>query len=199
MMTIGGLLGKLFYELLLLLSNARGEWWSFGDGWTGSGLVDDGLSGYYIFIGMSAFFIAVMRTPITGFILISEMTGHYETFFPTLIVGILVYFLTHLMRVIPLNNLLYDFMIRHEEQQPARSIIYVNVGEGSYLHNKLCRQVVLPAGCRIVKLYRNKKEIPIGPLLKIEADDSIGIEVYSTEIEQLYRALISFGEADYSM
>ena len=194
MMTIGGLLGKLFYQMVLLLHNCTPGWWSLGEGW-----VCEGLSGYYIFIGMSAFFIAVMRTPITGFILISEMTGHYETFFPTLIVGILVYFLTHLMRVVPLNNLLYDFMIRHEEQKPARSIIYVNVGEGAYLHNKLCRQVILPAGCRIVKLYRNKKEIPIGPLLKIEADDSMGIEVYSTDIEQLYRALISFGEAGNSV
>lgn len=107
----------------------------------------------------------------------------------------MVYFLTYVMGVVPLNDMLYDFMIRHSDQQPSRSIIYVNIGENSYLFNKMCRQVILPAGCRIVKLYRNKREIPIGPLLKIEADDSIGIEVYSTEIEQLYRALVSFGEA----
>ena len=190
MMTIGGLLGKLFYQMVLLLHNCTSGWLSLGEG-----CVCEGLSGYYIFIGMSAFFIAVARTPITGFILISEMTGHYETFFPTLIVGIMVFFLTHLMKVVPLNDLLYSFMIKEGEQQPIRSIIYVNAGEGSYLHNKLCRQVILPAGCRIVKLYRNKREIPIGPLLRIEADDSIGIEVYSDEIEQLYRALVSFGEA----
>lgn len=188
MMTIGGLLGKLFYELC----------GGIGGGICGGICGGENLSGYYIFIGMSAFFIAVVRTPITGFILISEMTGHYEAFFPTLIVGIMVFFLTHLMKVVPLNDLLYSFMIKEGEQQPIRSIIYVNAGEGSYLHNKLCRQVILPSGCRIVKLYRNKREIPIGPLLRIEADDSIGIEVYSNEIEQLYRALVSFGEAGSS-
>lgn len=194
MMTIGGLLGKLFYELMLLLGTTSNSWpyWREVCG-TGN------LSGYYIFIGMSAFFIAVVRTPITGFVLISEMTGHYETFFPTLIVGVMVFFLTHLMKVVPLNDLLYNFMIKHDKEQPVRSTIYINVGEGSYFYNKLCRQVILPSGCRITKLYRNKKEIPIGPLLRIEADDSIGIEVYSDEIEQLYRALVSFGEAGNSV
>jgi len=38
------------------------------------------------------------------------------------------------------------------------------------------------------------RKIPIEPQLAIQEDDSIGIEVNSSEIEQLYRALASFGE-----
>lgn len=188
MMTIGGLLGKLFYDILYLT--------------TGTMLAGN-LSGYFIFIGMSAFFIAVVRTPITGFILISEMTGHYEAFFPALVVGILVHYLTRISGVAPLNDLLYDFMIKQDPQQPPRTVIYIDAESGSYLHNKECSNILLPDGCRIVEITRREKteegkwtnkKIPVVPNLVVQENDSIGIEVNSSEIEQLYRALASFGE-----
>ena len=196
MMTIGGLLGKLFYDLQLLIA---GSWLTVSTEVPASGT----LSGYFMLIGMSAFFIAVVRTPLTGFILISEMTGHYEVFFPTLIVGILVYYLTQILKVTPLNDLLYDFMIKEDVQQPQRTTIYIDAGYGSYFHNKVCGELTLPQGCRLVEICRMEKgkdgkpvnrKIPIEPQLAIQEDDSIGIEVNSSEIEQLYRALASFGE-----
>ena len=190
MMTIGGLLGKLFYEILIRINDIGGNPFE----WLGGNL-----SGYFIFIGMSAFFIAVVRTPITGFILISEMTGHYETFFSTLIVGILVFYLTQLLKVVPLNDLLYDFMIKHDTLQPQRTVIFVAVERNSYLCDKKFKEIILPSGCTITQVIRDKKEIPTEPNLKIKEDDSIGIEVYSNEIEQLYRALVSYGEASNSV
>ena len=51
--------------------------------------------------------------------------------------------------------------------------------------------------CRMEKGKDGKpvnRKIPIEPQLAIQEDDSIGIEVNSSEIEQLYRALASFGE-----
>ncbi len=202
MMTIGGLLGKLFYDLTNFISTSLlpSGIGLFAEDVAGLG---ENLSGYFIFIGMSAFFIAVVRTPITGFILISEMTGHYETFFPTLIVGILVYYLTQILKVEPLNDMLYEFMIKQDPQQPQRTVIYIDVEYGSYLYNKECANILLPDGCSIVDIVRREKDdngrwgnkkIPIGPHLVVKENDSIGIEVNSNEIEQLYRALASFGE-----
>ena len=197
MMTIGGLLGKLFYDVLLCIDASMRYWipeWVFIHTLQ-SNVADINLSGYFIFIGMSAFFIAVVRTPITGFILISEMTGHYETFFPTLIVGILVFYITQLLKVVPLNDLLYDFMIKHDTQQPERSVIFIAVEHDSYFYNKEIKDIILPNGCVITQVIRDKKVIPTEPTLKIKEDDSIGIEVYSNEIEQHYRALVSYGES----
>lgn len=96
LLSIGGLIGKIFCIALahldiLSLSN----------------------TGYFVFIGMSVFFISVVRTPLTGFILISEMTGNYEVMFPTLVVGILTYIFTEIMKVRPLDNILYDMMIKN--------------------------------------------------------------------------------------
>lgn len=95
LLTIGGILGKIFCILLsefdiVTLSN----------------------TGYFVLIGMSVFFISVVRTPLTGFILISEMTGNYEIMFPTLVVGILAYIITEILKVRPLDDILYDMMIK---------------------------------------------------------------------------------------
>jgi len=179
MMTVGGLLGKLFYEAAAFVC--------------GTGYIGEGLGGYFILLGMSAFFIAVVRTPITGFILISEMTGHYETFFPTLIIGTLVYFLTQTLRVEPLNDMLYDFMIEHDTMQPERTTVYIDIERSSYLKGKQICHISLPDGAAIKEIVRNKKTIPVGPTTTVEEGDQIGIELDSKDIERLYRSLICLG------
>lgn len=95
LLSIGALLGKIF---CIALSHFD--------------IVNLGNTGYFVFIGMSVFFIAVVRTPLTGFILTSEMTGNYEILFPTLIVGILTYIMTEILRVRPLDDILYEIMIK---------------------------------------------------------------------------------------
>lgn len=97
LLSIGGLLGKIFcitlahFEIVSLCN-----------------------TGYFVMIGMSVFLIAVVRTPLTGFVLISEMTGNYEVMFPTLVVGILTYIITEIVKVRPLDDILYDMMMRKE-------------------------------------------------------------------------------------
>ncbi|MBR5857188.1 MAG: chloride channel protein [Bacteroidales bacterium] len=179
MMTVGGLLGKLFYDILCFIS--------------GTGLIGGELDGYFILLGMSAFFIAVMRTPITGFILISEMTNHYETFFPTLIIGTLVYYFTQLLNVKPLNSMLYDFMIAHDSKEPALTTIYIDIEEKSYLNGLNVNKLSLPDGCTLKEITRNKKSIPITASQTILKGDQIGIEINSNDIEKVYRSIITLG------
>ena len=47
---------------------------------------------YVMLIGMGAFLVAVVRTPITAIILITEITGHFEVFYPSIVVGGLLLF-----------------------------------------------------------------------------------------------------------
>ncbi len=179
MMTVGGLLGKLFYDTMILI--------------IGEGVIGSELSGYFILLGMSSFFISVMGTPITGFILISEMTGHYETFFPALITGTAVYIFTQIIKVEPLNDMLYNFMIGQDKMEPERTIIYIDVEQESYFNGKSVGEVLLPARCRIISIERDKKAIPTGSSTILETGDQIGIELDSSDIEPLYRSLISLG------
>lgn len=99
LLSMGGLLGKIFCISLI-----------------GLDIVTPDSIGYFTLIGMSVFFIAVVRTPLTGFVLISEMTGNYDVMFPTLVVGILAYIFTEILKVRPLDDILYDMMMRKENQ-----------------------------------------------------------------------------------
>ncbi len=96
LLSMGGLLGKIF---CITLANYD--------------IVNLSNTGYFVLIGMSVFFISVVRTPLTGFILISEMTGNYDLMFPTLVVGILTYIFTEILKVRPLDNILYDLMMKN--------------------------------------------------------------------------------------
>lgn len=43
---------------------------------------------------MSAFLVAIERTPLTAIVLITEITGHFEVFYPSVVVGGLTYYFT---------------------------------------------------------------------------------------------------------
>lgn len=95
LLLMGGILGKIFCITLAYFD-----------------IVNLSNTGYFVLIGMSVFFISVVRTPLTGFILISEMTGNYDIMFPTLVVGIQTYIFTEILKVKPLDNILYDMMMQ---------------------------------------------------------------------------------------
>lgn len=177
MMTVGGLAGKFFYEMIYLIPPFAGS--------------DYHLSGYFVLIGMSAFFTAVVRTPITGFILISEMTGHYEVFFPAMIVGTLVYYFTQLLKVEPMNDLLYRFMLLNQKDEPPRSTIYLEVGGNSYFVGKTSQTLNLPKDCIITSIQRGKQELQFTNGITLMEGDQIAIAVNSSEMEQVYQPLVS--------
>ena len=66
---------------------------------------------YIMLICMSAFLVAVVRTPLTAIVLITEITGHLEVFYPSIVVGGLTYYFTEMLQIKPLNVTLYEDMI----------------------------------------------------------------------------------------
>ena len=149
------------------------------------------LSGFFILIGMSAFFISVVRTPLTGFILISEMTGNYDVFFPTVVVGVFVYFFTELFKVTPMNELIYNFMINKEDIANEKTTIYLDINNYSYFIGKTLSTVNLPKDCNITFIYRDRRPIKFTDSTAIQAGDQVGVEVYLNEIENIYQPLVS--------
>ena len=56
---------------------------------------------YIMLICMSAFLVAVIRTPLTAIVLITEITGHLEVFYPSIVVGWLTYYFTEMLQIKP--------------------------------------------------------------------------------------------------
>lgn len=146
---------------------------------------------YVMLVSMSAFLVAVIRTPLTAIVLITEITGHFEVFYPSVVVGGLTYYLTEMLRIKPFNVVLYDDMINTPTfQAQKRYTLSVEIMTGSYLDGKLVDELQLPEHCVIINVHRNRKDLhPMG--VKLAPGDQVQIEMDAQDIEKLYEPLVS--------
>ena len=146
---------------------------------------------YMMLVSMSAFLVAIIRTPLTAIVLITEITGHFELFYPSVVVGGLTYYFTEILRIKPFNVTLYDDMIHLPIFQAAkRYTLSVEIMAGSYLDGKTVSKFLLPERCAIVSVDRAGKVLrPVG--IKLVPGDQVQIEMDAQDIEKLYEPLVS--------
>ena len=65
---------------------------------------------HWIVLGMAAYFVAVVRAPITGVILILEMTGSFHLLLALTTVSVVSFYVTELLGQQPVYDILYDRM-----------------------------------------------------------------------------------------
>lgn len=146
---------------------------------------------YIMLISMSAFLVAVIRTPLTAIVLITEITGHFEVFYPSVVVGGLTYYFTELLQIKPFNVTLYNDMINTPDfQQQKRYTLSVEIMTGSYLDGKEVNELRLPEHCIIINVHRDRKDLtPAG--IRLIPGDQVQIEMDAQDIEKLYEPLVS--------
>lgn len=146
---------------------------------------------YIMLICMSAFLVAVVRTPLTAIVLITEITGHLEVFYPSIVVGGLTYYFTEMLQIKPFNVVLYEDMIHSSTfKEEARYTLSVEVMSGSYMDGKSVDELQLPERCVIISIHRDRKDWPPQGQ-KLMPDDQVQIEMDSQDIEKLYEPLVS--------
>ena len=146
---------------------------------------------YVMLISMSAFLVAVVRTPLTAIVLITEITGHFEVFYPSVVVGGLTYYFTELLQMKPSNVSLYEDMIHAPDfKEEKRYALSVEIMTDSYLDGKLVDELSLPEHCVIINVHRDGKDlVPAGT--RLIPGDQVQIEMDSQDIEKLYEPLVS--------
>lgn len=146
---------------------------------------------YIMLISMSAFLVAVVRTPLTAIVLITEITGHFEVFYPSVVVGGLTYYFTELLQIKPFNVTLYDDMIQNPAfQEQKRYTLSVEIMTGSYLDGKSVDELQLPEHCVIINVHHNRKDLKL-PGTVLVPGDQVQIEIDAQDIEKLYEPLVS--------
>lgn len=170
----GGLLGKIWALLLVR-----------------HGIIAPENISYVMLIGMAAFLVAVVRTPITAIILITEITGHFEVFYPSIVVGGLTYYFTELLEIKPFNVMFYEEMIKKSIFQTEKRLkLDVEVMAGSYFDGKEINTLHLPNHCVIINIHRDHKDFaPAGET--ILPGDQLTLEIDTQDIEKLYEPLVS--------
>lgn len=155
------------------------------------GMIEPENISYVMLVSMVGFLVAVVRTPLTGIVLITEITGHLEVFYPSIIVGGLTYYFTELLQIRPFNVILYNEMIQWPLfRSQKRTSLFVEIMNGSYLDGKEVTRLTLPQHCIIKNIRRDKKNLaPEGETLV--PGDQVEIEIDAADIEKLYEPLVS--------
>ncbi len=108
-------------------------------------------------LGMAGFFVGSVRAPLTGIILISEMTGGYDLLFPICISGLAAYLVGEALHDRAIYEALLEADLERTGHGPARAeprTVYIGVQSNSTLAGATIASARLPRGCVIAAVER---------------------------------------------
>lgn len=112
-------------------------------------------------VGMAAYFTAIVRAPLTGIMLIVEMTGNYSQMLPLLVACFCAYIMAEILKDLPIYEALLERDLKKGDnfsplRQPA--IVEFVVEPGSTFAGKAISALGLPPGCILVRCSDGKRE-----------------------------------------
>jgi CIC family chloride channel protein len=137
-------------------------------------------------VGMAAYFTAIVRAPLTGVVLIIEMTGNYEQMLPLLISCFFAYAITEYLKDLPIYEVLFERDLLQGEDHPKSAqpiVMDFTVQEGSPFDGKLVRLLGLPSGCILVRCSNGKREWIPKANTRLEANTRITAVIETDAIE----------------
>ncbi|MCW3097487.1 MAG: Chloride channel core [Chthonomonadaceae bacterium] len=112
-------------------------------------------------VGMAAYFTAIVRAPLTGIVLIIEMTGNYAQMLPLLVACFCAYIVAEGLGQLPIYEALLERDLRRTGSLPDPTeplVLELEVEPGSPFEGKLVRELGLPAGCILVQCRDGVRE-----------------------------------------
>ncbi len=112
-------------------------------------------------VGMAALFTAIVRAPLTGIMLIVEMTGNYAQMLPLLVCCFSAYVIAEAMKEKPIYEALLERELRRSGDASLLKdpvVIDFIIQPAAPFAGQQVRYLGLPAGCIIVRCYDGKRE-----------------------------------------
>ncbi|HEY4564741.1 MAG TPA: H(+)/Cl(-) exchange transporter ClcA [Thermoanaerobaculia bacterium] len=116
-------------------------------------------------VGMAALFTSIVRAPLTGIVLILEMTSSYPLMLPLLAACFTAYALADMLHDRPIYEALLERDLlrgqpRPAEEEPAK-IVEVLVEAGALFDGRRVADLGLPPGCLLITIQRDDRdEVP---------------------------------------
>ena len=130
----------------------------------------------FIVIAMAGHFAAIVKSPITAIILISEMTGSLNHLLSLAVVSLVALLVSDLLNTKPIYEALLDRILQSnhlslEGSYNKKTLVEVSVELGSVMDNNYIKDIAWPEGCLVVSILRGEKEIiPCGSTLLLAGD-----------------------------
>ncbi|MCI8608396.1 MAG: ClC family H(+)/Cl(-) exchange transporter [Firmicutes bacterium] len=179
LLVLGSLAGGLFTEVLSPVFGFEEQYISF-----------------FVILGMAGYFSAIVRAPITGIILISEMTGSLSNLLALAMVSLVAYMTAELLKGEPIYDQLLNRMleggVRKKPRGTNKVLIESEVYLGCRVEGLSLSEVHLPEGCLIVSVVRDEKEIVPRGSTRLEAGDRLIVlcnEAFAATLEDQLDAM----------
>ncbi|HVZ94322.1 MAG TPA: chloride channel protein, partial [Phycisphaerales bacterium] len=132
-------------------------------------------------LGMAAWFTGSVRAPMTGIVLILEMTGNYNHLFSLCAVSLTSYLTAEWLRDPPLYEALLeeDLKLRgiQEHHDAAPVHVVMSVQHGSVMDERMLCDVTLPPNCLVIGVERGGAELVPTGAVKLRAGDHLTVIV----------------------
>ncbi|MGB9885911.1 MAG: H(+)/Cl(-) exchange transporter ClcA [Moorellales bacterium] len=116
-------------------------------------------------VGMAALFTAVVRAPITGIVLVIEMTGSYQNMLPLFAACVVAYVVAEILKNPPVYEMLFeqDEAKRktgvNRESTSLVELVELVVEAGSRIDGRRIKDSGLPEDCLLVAVRRGNREL----------------------------------------
>lgn len=148
MLVLGALAGSFVSQLMLYLGQLEPQY-----------------TMNIVVLAMAAYFSAVVKAPVTGSVLIMEMTGSFNHLLPLILVSMIAYLVADLGKAKPVYEALLERALRKQGKEVAdlngtnRQIIELVVCMGSMLDKKQIKQISWPEHSLLVSIKRGDMEL----------------------------------------
>ncbi|MGL5256289.1 MAG: chloride channel protein [Proteocatella sp.] len=185
-----GAAGGIFFPLLVMGALIGAI---FGNIATGIFGFDNSLYFNFVILAMAGFFTAIVRAPMTGIILLVEMTGSFSHLLSLSIVCIIAYIVADILNSAPIYDSLLDNLIHKSDKpkfEPYKKVtIETVVHYGSFAEGKSLKQLSFPKDCLLVSIQRHGADIIPNGSSTLKAEDYL-VFLTDTDKEALNRELL---------
>jgi len=112
-------------------------------------------------VGMAAYFTAIVRAPLTGIVLILEMTGNYSQMLPLLVSCFSAYAVAEVLKNLPIYEALLERDLLSGGLRPTYKepiVVEMAVEAGAPFAGKMIKDLALPPGCILVHYHEDGHE-----------------------------------------
>lgn len=134
--------------------------------------------GAFAVVGMAAYFAAIVRAPLTGIVLIVEMTNGYEQMLPLFVACFVAYAVAEGLGVPPIYDALVTRDLQRDSRLPAFQeplVLEFLVHEGAPFEGKQVQELGLPEGCVLVTLHRDHYDVVPTAHTRLEAGNRLTV------------------------
>lgn len=134
----------------------------------------------FIIISMAGFFAATVRSPITGIVLLAEMSGSTESLVAMIIVSLIAYVVPTLLGNEPIYESLYDRLLfkknREYVKKPSKHVLseYLVPLDCNYINFKI-KDIPFPKNAIVVSVIRNGRYVIPTEDFQIRYSDQIHV------------------------